>query len=77
MRIDDDGNMELSAEENQALMDQLEIPPEEYDDPPVEIEYLGTQKNMATFRATNTQTGKTVNLVFDYEDQDNDEDGED
>jgi hypothetical protein len=65
MRIDDDGNMELSAEENQSLMDQLEIHRRDYDDPPVEIECEGIEGNAATFRATNTQTGKSVTLVFD------------
>ena len=65
MRIDDDGNMALSAEENQSLMDQLDIPVSEYDDPPVAIECLGMDEDAATFKATNTQTGKTVELVFD------------
>lgn len=65
MRIDDDGNMELSAEENQSLMDQLDIAASDYDDPPVEIECLGMDEDAATFKATNTQTGKTVELVFD------------
>lgn len=65
MRIDDDGNMELSAEENQSLMDQLDIPVSDYDDPPVAIECLGMDGDAATFKATNTQTGKTVELVFD------------
>ncbi|MFN5744689.1 MAG: hypothetical protein ACK443_01145 [Methylococcaceae bacterium] len=65
MIIDDDGNMELSAEENQSLMDQLEIAVIDYDDPPVEIECLGMNENAATFRAINTRTGKEVELVFD------------
>ena len=65
MQIDDDGNMELSAEENQRLMDQLDIAPEDYDDPPVEIECIGMDDDVATFKATNTKTGKTVELVFD------------
>ncbi|GAB6046730.1 hypothetical protein JCM19379_05530 [Methyloparacoccus murrellii] len=65
MHIDADGNMELSAEENQRLMDQLEIDPEDYDDPPVEIECTGMEEAAATFRATNTRTGKSVTLVFD------------
>ncbi|SMF95786.1 hypothetical protein SAMN02949497_3161 [Methylomagnum ishizawai] len=65
MRIDEDGNMELSAEENQSLMDELDIPEEEYDDPPVEIESVGMEGGAATFTATNTKTGKTVTLVFD------------
>lgn len=65
MRIDEDGNMELSAEENQDLMDQLDIPPNEYDDPPVAIEYLGLEDNTARFQATHTGTGKTVILEFD------------
>lgn len=65
MYIDDDGNMELSAEENQRLMDQLDIAPADYDDPPVEIECTGMDEGGATFRATNTRTGKSVELVFD------------
>ena len=65
MRIDDDGNMELNAEENQRLMDQLEIAAEDYDDPPVEIECTGIEDGAATFKATNTRTGKSVVLVFD------------
>ena len=64
MRIDDDGNMELTAEENQALMDQLEIPESQYDDPPVEIESVSMEEDEATFSATNTETGKKVTLVF-------------
>ena len=43
MRIDEEGNMELSAEENQRLMDD----------------------QAATFTALNTDTGKTIELVFD------------
>lgn len=74
MNIDADGNMELSAEENQALMDQLEIPESEYDDPPVEIECTAMEDGAATFKATNTKTGKEVVMVFDYmEDEDGDE----
>ncbi|MDD1651041.1 MAG: hypothetical protein LUO80_11730 [Methylococcaceae bacterium] len=65
MRIDNDGNMELSAEENQKLMDQLEIPVTDYDDPPIEIECVGMDDDAASFKATNTKTGKTVELVFD------------
>lgn len=65
MNIDDDGNMELSAEENQRLMDQLEIAPEDYDDPPVEIECTGMEDHAATFKAVNTRTGKSIVLVFD------------
>lgn len=65
MQIDADGNMELSAEENQALMDQLDIPPEQYDDPPVAIEYTGMKGDAAVFTATNTDTGKSVVLEFD------------
>lgn len=65
MRIDPDGNMELSAEENQDLMDQLGIPPADYDDPPVEIESLGVEGNVSRFKATNSRTGKSVVLVFD------------
>ena len=65
MEIDDDGNMELSAEENQRLMDQLEIDVADYDDPPVEIECTAMDDDAATFKATNTRTGKSVVLVFD------------
>jgi hypothetical protein len=65
MNIDDDGNMELTAEENQRLMDQLEIDPSDYDDPPVEIECTGMDEDAATFKATNTKTGKSVVMVFD------------
>jgi hypothetical protein len=65
MRIDSAGNMELSADENQDLMDRLEIPATDYDDPPVEIECTGMEQDAATFRATNTKTGKSVVLVFD------------
>ena len=66
MNIDESGNMELTAEENQNLMDQLEINPEEYDDPPVEIECTGMEEGAATFKASNTKTGKTVVMVFDF-----------
>lgn len=65
MNIDQDGNMELSAEENQRLMDQLDIDPGDYDDPPVEIECTGMEDGSATFKATNTRTGKSVVMVFD------------
>lgn len=65
MHIDDDGNMELTAEENQKLMDQLDIAPADYDDPPVHIECTTMEENAATFKATNTRTGKSVELVFD------------
>jgi hypothetical protein len=65
MNIDDDGNMELTAEENQRLMDQLEIDPSDYDDPPVEIECTGMDEDAATFKATNIKTGKSVVMVFD------------
>jgi len=65
MYIDDDGNMELSAEENQSLMDRLEIDARDYDDPPVSIECLGMDEDAATFKATNTKTGKSIELVFD------------
>jgi hypothetical protein len=68
MRIDDDGNMELTAEENQELMDRLEIAEGDYDDPPVEIECTGMESNSATFKATNTKTGKSVVMVFDLMD---------
>lgn len=70
MRIDEDGNMELTAEENQDLMDQLEIPVSEYDDPPVEIECTGIENDMATFAAKNTKTGKTITMVFDLMEDD-------
>lgn len=65
MRIDDEGNMELSAAENQSLMDQLEILPADYDDPPVAIECIAMEDGTAEFLALNTKTGKTVTLVFD------------
>lgn len=77
MRIDEEGNMELTAEENQDLMDQLEVPESEYDDPPVEIEYNGTENNQATFTAINTKTGKSVSLVFDLMEDGEEEDEED
>lgn len=77
MRIDEEGNMELTAEENQDLMDQLEVPESEYDDPPVEIEYNGTEDNQATFTAINTKTGKSVSLVFDLMEDGEEEDEED
>ncbi|BBA32795.1 heat shock 70 kDa protein 12A [Methylocaldum marinum] len=70
MRIDSDGNMELTAEENQDLMDRLDIPESEYDDPPVEIECVGIENEVATFKATNTKTGKSVEMVFDLMDDD-------
>ncbi|HYE34187.1 hypothetical protein [Methylocaldum sp.] len=69
MRIDPDGNMELTAEENQDLMDQLDIPENEYDDPPVEIECVGVENEVATFKATNIKTGKSVQMVFDLMDE--------
>jgi len=69
MRIDSDGNMELTAEENQDLMDRLDIPESEYDDPPVEIECIGVENEVATFKATNTKTGKSVQMVFDLMDE--------
>lgn len=65
MHIDADGNMELTADENQDLMDKLEIPQSEYDDPPVEIECTAMEDNVATFTAKNTKTGKTAVMVFD------------
>jgi hypothetical protein len=65
MKIDPDGNMELSAEENQDLMDQLGIAPRDYDDPPIEIESLGVENGVATFKATNLRTGKAIEMVFD------------
>jgi hypothetical protein len=68
MRIDEEGNMELSAEENQDLMDRLEIPESDYDDPPVEIECTGMEDNVAIFAARNTKTGKLVVMEFDLMD---------
>lgn len=65
MQIDDEGNLELTAEENQALMDSLEIPPSQYDDPPVSIEYLGMEDNVARFKVINTETGKSRTMEFD------------
>jgi hypothetical protein len=65
MRIDSDGNMELTAEENQDLMDRLGVSESEYDDPPVEIECVGVENGIATFKATNTKTGRSVQMVFD------------
>lgn len=65
MQIDEAGNLELTAEENQAMMDHLEIPPGQYDDPPVSIEYLGAEEKVARFRVTNTETGKSRLMEFD------------
>jgi hypothetical protein len=65
MEIDDDGNMTLTAEENQDLMDRLGIAEADYDDPPVAIESVEFEAGVATFRATNTRTGKSVILTFD------------
>jgi len=65
MEIDDDGNMTLTAEENQDLMDRLEIAEADYDDPPVDIEGVEFEGDVATFRATNTRTGKTILMTFD------------
>jgi hypothetical protein len=65
MQIDEEGNLELTAEENQALMDHLEIPESQYDDPPVEIEYTGMEDDTAKFKVTNTETGKTLIMEFD------------
>lgn len=65
MQIDQDGNMELNAEENQQLMDQLGIAAADYDDPPVEIEGIGVENDVASFKATNTKTGKSI--VMEYE----------
>lgn len=65
MQIDQDGNMELSAEENQELMDRLGIAPSDYDDPPVEIECTGVENGMATFKASNSKTGKTIHMDFE------------
>lgn len=65
MQIDEDGNMELTAEENQDLMDRLEIGETDYDDPPVAIESVEFENDAATFRATNTRTGKTILMTFD------------
>lgn len=74
MQIDEEGNLELTAEENQALMDSLEIPPEQYDDPPVSIEYLGMEDNAARFRVTNTETGKSRIMEFDQMEDASDQD---
>ncbi len=71
MRIDEEGNMELTAEENQELMDRLEIAESDYNDPPVNIECTGMDSNAATFKATNTRTGKSFIMVFDLMDMDN------
>ena len=68
MHIDADGNIEFTAEENQELMEQLKIRPRDYDDPPVELEYLEEKDNIVTLKATNTETGKYVLLEFDRED---------
>jgi hypothetical protein len=65
VKIDDDGNMELTADENQDLMDRLDIAVSDYDDPPVAIEGIEFTEELARFRATNTRTGKTVVLTFD------------
>ncbi|CAL1241557.1 hypothetical protein [Candidatus Methylocalor cossyra] len=65
MRIDQDGNMELTAAENQDLMDRLDIPESQYDQPPVEIECTGMDGRLVTFTATNTETGKSITLVFE------------
>lgn len=70
MHIDHDGNMELSAEENQQLMDQLGIEPKDYDNPPVEIELESQADGIATFRASNTRTGKSVKLEFEWAEDD-------
>jgi hypothetical protein len=70
VQIDEDGNMELTDEENQDLMDRLGIPVSEYDDPPVAIECLGMENDAATFKAINTKTGKSIVMVFDYEEPD-------
>lgn len=65
MQIDVDGTIVLSAEENQELMDQLKIPLNEYDDPPVELEYMGDEAGLITIRAINTKTGKEVLLEYE------------
>jgi hypothetical protein len=65
MRIDEHGNMELTEEEDADLLERLEIPESEHDDPPVEIECVGMENDVATFKATNTKTGKHVLMVFD------------
>jgi len=59
--------MELTDEENQDLMDRLDIPSSEYDDPPVEIECIGMENDAATFKARNTKTGKSIVMVFDHQ----------
>jgi hypothetical protein len=65
MKIDEEGNLELTAEENQTLMDQLDIPKNQYDDPPIEIEYTSMEENIAQFKATNTRTGKIAIMEFE------------
>ena len=65
MRIDSDGYVELTTEENQDLMDRLGVSESEYDDPPVEIECVGVENDTAIFKATNTKTGRSVQMVFD------------
>ncbi|MGR8934035.1 MAG: hypothetical protein ACU837_06540 [Gammaproteobacteria bacterium] len=69
MQIDADGTIAFSAEENQNLMDQLKIPRSEYDDPPVELEYVGEEGGSITLKATNTKTGKEVLLEFELQDE--------
>jgi hypothetical protein len=46
-------------------MDRLDIPASEYDDPPVHIETLGIENKTVRFKATNTNTGKSVVMEFD------------
>ena len=67
MHIHADGNVELSAEENQVLMDKLEIVHADYDDPPVEIESIDMEDGVAKLTARNTRTGKSIVMEFDFE----------
>lgn len=67
MHIHPDGNIELTAEENQVLMDKLEIDANDYDDPPVEIESIDMEDGVAKLQASNTRTGKTIIMEFEFE----------
>lgn len=69
MQIDVDGTLVFSAEENQDLMDQLKISQSEYDDPPVELEYMGDEGGTITIKATNTKTGKEVLLEYELQEE--------
>lgn len=67
MHIHPDGNIELTAEENQVLMDKLEIDARDYDDPPVEIESVDMEDGLAKLKAVNTRTGKSIVMEFEFE----------